>query len=203
MDYFDFIKPSNNGLGVIATGISGVGVGSAIYSVILGSAFHSCMAEAHSTFTVMRSLNNVLYEYSGGKGKFVTAYYYYYDVESRRLMYTNAGFSPLEIFGIERGDFNSCDTEGIPLGYEKGTTFGMGRISLIRGDIGVLYSRALVESLNQRGERFELAQLRGIIKEDRRSTPTEIVEIIKERFASFMRFSPLKSDVVVIVLKIM
>jgi sigma-B regulation protein RsbU (phosphoserine phosphatase) len=202
IDYYDFIRPVNHGVGMIATDIAGVGINSALYSVVMRSAFHSCVEEAPSSYSVIQRLNNVLHEYSEGKSELITAYYAYYDIRSMRLIYSNAGFPPMEIYRIEKNDFDSLDTEGIPLGYDPRADYGMGRTNLLRGDIGIIFSKALITSKNQKGESFGLLNLRGIIKESRAERPSEIAEKIKDRFLSFLGLMSPESDIVVILFKI-
>lgn len=203
IDYFDFIRPDNSGVGIIATDIAGVGVNSALNSVVLRSAFQSCIEEAPSTYTVIQKLNHVLYEYSGGQGALITAYYMYYDLRSMRLIYTNAGFPSMELYRVDKNDFDSLDTEGIPIGYDPKANYGMGRTNLLRGDIGVIYSKALINSKNQKGEPFGLLKLRALIKEHRAEQPQEMARIIKDEFISFLGLSAPESDIVMILFKTM
>ncbi|TAL37085.1 MAG: hypothetical protein EPN93_06570 [Spirochaetes bacterium] len=202
VDYFDFIRPGNQGVGLIATDISGVGINSALYAVLLRSAFQSCIEEAPSAYSVMQKLNNVIFRYSEGSGGLLTAYYMYYDLRSMRLIYSNAGFPPLDLFRIEKNDFDALDTEGIPLGYDPTASYGMGRTNLLRGDIGAVYSKALISSKNQKGEPFGLLQLRGIIRDHRADRPDEIVEAIKERFVAHLGLNSPEADIAVILFKI-
>lgn len=202
VDYFDFLRPGNQGIGVLATDISGMGVKSALNSVILRSSFQACVNESPSTFSVMQRLNRILYEYTEGGGELITAFYLYYDIKSMRLIYTNAGFPALEIYRIGKNDFDSLDTEGIPLGHDPRGDYGMGRTNLLRGDIGVLFSKALINSKNQKGEYFEIGQLRALVKENRGNHPNDIAQIINDSFSRFIGLSSPESDVVVIVFKI-
>ncbi len=202
VDYFDFIRPGNQGVGLISTDISGVGINSALYAVMLRSAFQSCIEEAPSAYSVMQKLNNVVYRYSEGKGGLLTAFYMYYDIRSMRLIYSNAGFPPLELFRIEKNDFDALDTEGIPLGYDPTSSYGMGRTNLLRGDIGVVYSKALITSKNQKGEPFGITQLRSIIRDRRADRPEEVVQAVKDRFTTHLGINSPEADIVVILFKI-
>jgi len=202
VDYFDFLRPGNEGIGTIVTDVSGSGVNSALYSVVLRSAFQSCIADAPTSYAIMQRLNRVLFEYNEGKGQLVTAYYFYYDIKSMRLIYTNGGFPALNLYRIEKNDFDVLDTEGIPLGHDPRSEYGMGRTNLLRGDIGVLFSKALIGTANQRGEYFEVSQLRTIVKESRGRAPQEIVQSIRDGFESFLGISLPESDIIVIVFKI-
>ena len=201
-DYFDFIRPGEDGIGIVAADVSGVGVNSALYSVVLRSAFRSCVSEAASTSAVARDLNRVLYEYSGGRGELVTGYYLYYDLKTMRLMYTNAGFPPLDLFRIEKNDFDQLDTEGIPLGYDLSSRYGTGFTDLLRGDIGIIYSRSLINSKNSEGENFGILRLREVVKQNRSRRPSEIAYLIQENFKNFMGISSPGTDVLALVFKI-
>ncbi len=201
-DYFDFIRPGEQGVGLLATDIAGVGVHSALYSVLLRSAFHASVHDAPATQTVMQNINTVLCDYGKGKGAMVTAFYLYYDTRSMRLMYSNAGYPPLELFRIDKNNFDTLDTEGIPLGYERDGGYGMGRTDLERGDIGILYSKTLTTSKNQRGEEYGLRRLRGVVSENRTRGASDIAGQIKNSFESFMGLASPTSDLVVIVFKI-
>ena len=66
----------------------------------------------------MKRINLVLNEYTKGGGELATAFYAFYDSRTRRIRYTNAGFPPMDLFRIEKNDFDSLDTEGSPLGYD-------------------------------------------------------------------------------------
>ncbi len=202
IDYFDFIRLGDNGIGVIATDVSGMGVNSALYSVLLRSSFRSCINEAPSTYTVMQTLNKAIYEYSKGRGGLVTAYYLFYDIKNMRLMYTNAGFPALEVFRVDKGDYDTLDSEGIPLGYNAEASYGIGRTNMQKEDIGILYSKSLLSSKNEEGQEFGLVRLRNIIRDNRTRRPSEIARIFNNNYREFMGAGTPDSDVFVLIFKI-
>lgn len=202
IDYFDYIQPVEDGIGMIATNVSGVGINTALYSVLMRSTFQSLFYDAPSTSAVMQNLNSVLFKYSKGKGGLVTAFYLYYDVKSMRLMYSNAGFPALDIFRVDKGDFDSMDTEGIPLGYDDTSHFGRGRTDLTRGDIGILYSKTIINSRNQNGEDFGLIRMRNIVRENRGRKPEDIAQIVFKHYQKFLGLSSPNSDVLMIIFKV-
>ncbi len=201
-DYFDFIRPGDQGIGIVTTDISGVGVGSALYSVLLRSGFHASINDAPSTSTVIHNLNRALHDYSRGSGSLVTAYYLYCDLNSMRMMYTNAGNPAMELFRVEKNDFDQLDTEGIPLGYTTETTYGIGRTDLFRGDIGILYSKSLINSKNRSDEEFGLLKLRNIVFDNRNRQPAEIASLINRAFESHVGLRTPESDVLALVFKV-
>jgi sigma-B regulation protein RsbU (phosphoserine phosphatase) len=201
-DYFDFLRPGSQGIGVFAADVAGVGINNALISVLLRSALHAQIAEAPSSHSVMQNINKILYNYSGGRGGLITAFYFYFDTKSMRISYTNAGYPGLEIFRVEKNNFDVLDTEGIPLGYDDITSYGTGRTNLLRGDIGILYSKTLVNSKNQKAEKFGISRLRRIIIDNRSRHPSEITVALKNVYNDFMGVALPDSDINVIIFKI-
>jgi len=202
VDYFDFLQPTKNSMGVLCSDISGIGINNALYSVILRSAFHGCINEAASPYNIIKRINLVLSEYTKGEGELVTAFYCYFEAETRRIFYTNAGFPPMEVFRVEKNDFDTLDTAGSPLGYDPMSEFGQGRTELKNGDICVIYSKSLINSRNNEGGTFGLLRLRGAIRESRGKQPTEIAFNLKKIYEKFMNQAHPDTDVTVLIMKI-
>jgi phosphoserine phosphatase RsbU/P len=202
VDYFDFLQPTKNTLGILFTDVSGLGINNALYSVLLRSVFHSCINEAASPYIMIKRINLVLHDYTKGKGELVTAFYAFFDTETKRLFYSNAGFPPAEVFRIERNDFDSLDTEGSPLGYKLNAEFGQGRTELKSGDICVIYSKSFINSKNSENENFGLLRLRNIVKESKSKLPADIAKNLKTAYENFMGIALQGSDITLLVIKI-
>ncbi len=202
VDYFDFLQPTKNSIGILCSDVSGIGINNALYSVILRSAFHGCINEAASPYTMLKRINLVLSEYTSGEGELVTAFYSYYDADTKRIFYTNAGFPPMEVFRIEKNDFDTLNTIGAPLGYDPLSDFGQGRTELKSGDICVVYSKSLINSRNNEGETFGLLRLRGAIRETRGRQPAEIAFNLKKIYEKFMNQARPDTDVTVLIMKV-
>jgi len=202
VDYFDFLQPTSSTIGILCTDVSGLGINNALYSVLLRSVFHSCINEAASPYIIIKRINLVLHDYTKGKGELVTAFYAFFDTETKRLFYSNAGFPPAEVFRIDRNDFDSLDTEGSPLGYKLNSEFGSGRTELKSGDICVIYSKSFINSKNSDNENFGLLRLRNIVKESKSKLPVDISKNLKTAYENFMGIALQGSDITVLVIKI-
>ncbi len=202
VDYFDYIQPTENTLALLCTDVSGIGINNALYSVILRSVFHSCVNEAASPYIIIKRINLVINEYTKGGGELVTAFYAFFDSKSRRVYYANAGFPPMEVFRIDKNDFDSLDTEGSPLGYDPLSEYGQGTSELKAGDICILYSKSFINSKNSDGESFGLLRLRNTVRENKGRTPSEITKSLKDVYEKFMGISIPDSDITVIAMKI-
>jgi len=201
-DYFDFLQPTVNTIGILFTDVSGLGINNALYSVLLRSVFHSCINEAASPYIMIKRINLVLHDFTKGKGELVTAFYAFFDTETKRLFYSNAGFPPAEVFRIDKNDFDSLDTEGSPLGYKLNAEFGQGRTELKSGDICIIYSKSFINSKNSQDESFGLLKLRNIVKEFKSKSPSEIAKNLKSAYENFMGIALQRSDITLLVIKI-
>ncbi len=202
VDYFDFLQPTQNSIGILLTDVSGLGINNALYSVLLRSVFHACINEAASPYIMIKRINLVLHDYTKGKGELVTAFYAFFDTDTKRLFYSNAGFPPAEVFRIERNDFDSLDTEGSPLGYKLNAEFGQGRTELKSGDICVIYSKSFINSKNSENESFGLLRLRNIVKEAKSKLPADIARNLKSAYENFMGIALQGSDITLLIIKI-
>jgi len=202
IDYFDFLQPTQNTIGILSTDVSGLGINNALYSVLLRSVFHSCINEAASPYIIIKRINLVLHDYTKGKGELVTAFYAFFDTDTKRLFYSNAGFPPAEVFRIDRNDFDSLDTEGSPLGYKLNAEFGQGRTELKSGDICIIYSKSFINSKNSENESFGLLRLRNIVKEFKSKPPADIAKNLKTGYENFMGIALQGSDITLLVIKI-
>ena len=203
-DYFDFIRMGSQGIGMIVTDMQGYGVPQSLYSVILRAAFQSCINDAPSSYNVIKNLNHTVCDYNEGSSPVngVNAFYAFYDVKSSRLMYSNAGYQPLDVFRVETRVFDTFDSEGMPLGLKREANYGIGRTNLMKGDIGIFYSRSLVTSHDQHGEEFGLMRIRTIVRDHRNNHPTDIAKRIQDSFQNFLGLSSPVSDVLLLVFKI-
>ena len=202
VDYFDFLQPTKNTIGILFTDVSGLGINNALYSVLLRSVFHSCINEAASPYIIIKRINLVLHDYTKGKGELVTAFYAFFDTDTKRLFYSNAGFPPAEVFRIDRNDFDSLDTEGSPLGYKLNAEFGSGRTELKSGDICIIYSKSFINSKNSDNENFGLLRLRNIVKESKSKLPADIAKNLKTAYENFMGIALQGSDITLLIIKI-
>ena len=108
----------------------------------------------------------------------------------------------MEVFRIDKNDFDTLDTAGSPLGYDPMSDFGQGRTELKSGDICVIYSKSLINSRDNEGTPFGLLRLRGAIRESRGKQPSEIAFNLKKIYEKFMNKSHPDTDVTVLIMKI-
>jgi sigma-B regulation protein RsbU (phosphoserine phosphatase) len=173
-DYYDFLSYGAEQMGIAVGDISGKGISAALLMATIHSAVRAYEQEQLTPAGAMSSrpgtarttaaprivrpspaqmlwlLNRHLYQ-STQPEKYATLFLGFYDDESRRLTYSNAGHLPPIILGQD-GSTRRLDTGGTvvglfdELGYEEQT------VSLNPGDIFIAFSDGMTEPENEFGE---------------------------------------------------
>ena len=162
-DYYDWIRVSDNRIGLAIADVSGKGIPAAL---IMAGFRMSLLAEIRNDFAiraVMRKVNSLLYE-STDRDKFVTAFYGVLDHKNRVLLFSNAGHNPPILLRAD-GRIEYLHEGGVALGVLPEAHYEERPIALRSGDVLVLYTDGLTEAESPGGELFGQTRLeRSIVR---------------------------------------
>jgi sigma-B regulation protein RsbU (phosphoserine phosphatase) len=155
-DFYDFIVLEGNQLGILIADVTGHGVPAALIASMLKVAFASQSVHATEPALVLAGLNQALC----GKFEehFVTAAYFYLDLDAKRVRYAGAGHPPLLYSNRANGDGHPIEKNGFFLGMFPEAEYASIEIQLQPGARYVLYTDGLPESKNASGEEFGIAR---------------------------------------------
>src|SRR5215467_3856813 len=152
-DYYDFLDLGSRRLGLVVADIAGKGIGAALLMANLQAALRSqCATAGEQPERFLRSVNQLLYE-NTSEGDYATLFFAEYDVDTRKLRYSNCGHPPALLV---RGD-NSLERLGATctvVGLFEEWECTMGERELAPGDSVLLYTDGVTEALNEEGEEF-------------------------------------------------
>ena len=198
-DYYDFIRITEQQLGIVVGDVSGKGIAAAL---IMASFRASLIAEIRNNYairTVLSKVNKLLWE-SIEPDRFVTALYGVLDIPNRRFTYVNAGHNPALLYRVGSDRFESLDATGPLLGSFEAATFKERQVEIGPGDCLVLYTDGVTEAMNRAAEFFGEDRLRDVIR-SRRSEPSgNVVRAIWETVRAFGE-GDLADDLTVVVLR--
>lgn len=176
-DYYDFLSYSPAQMGIAVGDISGKGISAALLMATIHSAIRAYqqeqaleagVASAYGTggpalltassarirrpspAETMWLLNRHLY-HSTTPEKYATLFLGFYDDESRRLTYTNAGHLPPIILGKD-GSTRRLDVGGTVVGLFDYTEYEEQTVELYPGDLFIAFSDGMTEPENEYGE---------------------------------------------------
>ncbi len=156
-DYFDWIRVSDNRIGLAIADVSGKGIPAAL---IMAGFRMSLLAEIRNDFAiraVMRKVNTLLHE-STDRDKFVTAFYGVLDHKNRVLLFSNAGHNPPILLRAD-GRIEYLLEGGVALGVLPEAHYEERPIALRPGDVLVLYTDGVTEAESPDGEQFGQTRL--------------------------------------------
>ncbi|MDO9538914.1 MAG: SpoIIE family protein phosphatase, partial [Methanocalculus sp.] len=204
-DFFDVIPfeliPLEKGiLGILIADVSGKGVSAALFMALsrivvrLNILWHSDPAIA------IIDANNIICQDSKA-GMFVTLFYGTLSEKEGTLTYVNAGHNPPIVFRRRNGSIEELMPTGIALGAVEKMHYFSEKIAVESGDIIVMYTDGITESINTIGEDFGEDRLRMIISENAHLTAHELLEKILDAVSTFSSGLPQFDDITLMVIR--
>ena len=161
-DYYDVFQVDDDRWGFVVADVSGKGVPAALLMVMIRSLLRAAAAGNPSPADVVGRINRMILP-DLDTAMFVTLFYGIYEVESRRLVFSNAGHNrPLHISG-STGESEELGTEDMFVGMFEDYTFSERSVTLAPGDLVVFYTDGITEARNETDEGFGVRRLLDII----------------------------------------
>ncbi|MDX2040390.1 MAG: SpoIIE family protein phosphatase [Acidobacteriota bacterium] len=198
-DYFDFIE-KRDGRFVVALGdVSGKGTGAALLMSSVHAAVRAQATTRLSASEVVGEINRYIYD-NTPSNRFVTLFYSELDPRTHQLNYITAGHnSPLLVRAS--GEVTTLDIGGFPVGITPFADYREGWAELEPGDVMVIYSDGVTESLDEAGEEFGEARLVEIVQKNRGRTAAGLRDRIDEALAKFVGKAKTVDDLTLVIVK--
>ena len=204
-DFFDVIPfeiiPLEKGtLGIIIADVSGKGVPAALFMALsrivvrVNALWHRDPARA------IFDANNIIAQDSKA-GMFVTLFYGILSEKNQTLTYVNAGHNPPVVFRSRDESLEELMPTGIVLGAIENREYFSRAVDIGTGDIIVLYTDGITESINAREEMYGEERLHSIIRTNSRLSAVEIMTRILESVQEFTGDMPQFDDITLMVIK--
>ena len=198
-DYYDFIE-KRDGRYVIALGdVSGKGTGAALLMSSVHAAVRAYTRTRLSANEIASEINQYIYD-NTPSNRYVTLFYSELDPHSHQLTYINAGHnSPLLVRAS--GEVTQLDIGGFPLGITPFGDYREGWGEVEPGDVLVIYSDGVTESLNEQGDEFGEARLIEVVLKNRERTAAGLRDRIDEALTRFVGKAKSVDDLTLVILK--
>jgi sigma-B regulation protein RsbU (phosphoserine phosphatase) len=156
---------------------------------------------------LIRQLNDSFLKISTG-GRFATAVLLGHYVDTGEILFTNAGHPPplwyrsgMQEWALLQEEIPySREIADLPLGIIPGTSYTQGAVQLEPGDLLLLYTDGIIESLNERRERLGLDGLLELASHVRGGSAAHAGGAIMEAVARFRGAGPATDDETVVAL---
>ncbi len=200
-DLYDLTALSEGRFGICIGDVSGKGVPAALFMAKTLSEFRREAAAHREPSAVVSHLNKKLAE-GGFTGLFVTLLFLILDPANRRITFANGGHDPIFFYRKRTREVELLVTEsGTPLGIDAETIFDQKEIFAEPGDILLLESDGIKESMNVRKEIFDVHRIQDALIEAADKSAEEILLHLKMRVDEFVRSAPQHDDLTLVCVK--
>ena len=165
-DFYDFFElPDSNASGQLALVVADVadkGVPAALFMALTRTMIRSVAISDRSPATALLKANELILNDSQAD-LFLTAFYAALDVESWRIIYSNAGHKPPLWYCSQEQSFQELSTDGIALGVISDISLEDALIEIAPGDLLVFYTDGVTEAMTAGFEEFGKERLKAAI----------------------------------------
>jgi phosphoserine phosphatase RsbU/P len=199
-DYYDFIQCKNDPCLTVAVGdVSGKGTGAALLMSSLHAAVRAQAQTRRSISEVMAEINEYIYENSPSN-KFLTLFYGTINPQTGELKYSNGGHNPPMLVRTS-GEVLQLDKGGLPVGMMKGMPYQEASGFFNPGDVLVIYSDGITESVNEKDEEFGEERLVEVVKHNLNRSASGIRDRIDEALSRFVGTMAPVDDMTLMIIK--
>lgn len=203
-DYYDFIKLSNNQLGIIIGDVSGKGTQAAFYMTLTKGFLKALAKQTDSPAEVLTKMNELFYE-NVERGRFISMVYAIIDYKRMEIKIARAGHNPIITKDLD-GQINLINPNGIALGLEKGELFKKviteHQENLSKEKVYIFYTDGFTEAANKFEEEYGLERMYKIVQKYSHCTAKEIQDKLVEDVNKFIGKSKQHDDMTMVILKV-
>ncbi|MBC7932741.1 MAG: SpoIIE family protein phosphatase [Rubrivivax sp.] len=175
-DYYDFVKPYDDHVGLVIADVSGKGVPASLLMAFLRASLRAAIHIGYAPNVAAAKVNYLLWE-SIEQHQFVTAFYGMLDATNRTLAFVNAGHNPLLVLNLD-GSHRFVERGGLPLGLFRDTRYYEYYLPIEAGQILVLYTDGATEATSLDGEEYGRDRLVKAVSASRDRRAREMIDYI-------------------------
>src|SRR6202142_548418 len=171
-DFYQFLRPDEDHLGILVADVSGHGVPAALISSMIKVAMQSVSVFANDPAQVLAGLNRILS--TGFRGRLTSAAYLCIDAKGRSARYSAAGHPPLLCWRNSTGELQHIESNGLLFGVGQDSEYPVCSLAVDSGDRFLIYTAGLTEPENARGQSFGDMRLEQVVRDSRSHSALEL-----------------------------
>lgn len=196
-DYYDVRKIDANRYLIIIADVSGKGVPAALVVSTMQASLKANLNYTTNLVELTNYLNRLIVEQTTSD-RYITFFISLFDTKENKLQYVNAGHNPPFIF---RGNqIVRLEGGGIPLGFMP-FEYEEQSVNLDPGDMIMLYTDGLAETMNPLEEEFGEERLIQFCQNRNGDNPSTILDNLTRKLGDFREGQVLLDDLTMIIMK--
>lgn len=196
-DFFDYF-PGKKSLNIAIADVCGKSIPASLLMTMSRGFFLAAIDSSDGPDEVIAKVNSLLLR-TITQGKFVTGALL--NLHEKGASYSNAGHQPLLIYRASRDEFEQVNADGIALGIIDFSDFERVNIVLERGDVAMLYTDGLNESMNPERKQFGYENVKHVVRVNANKTSREIIDSLFTAVAAHSNGADQHDDTTIVVIK--
>jgi serine phosphatase RsbU (regulator of sigma subunit) len=185
-DYYDYIRLPDGRVAAIVADVVGHGIAAALLMAKLSAEARYSLASEENVATAVIKLNDGMSRL--GLDRFVTMIVTVLDPRSHEVTIVNAGhMAPLLRRTDGAVDEPGEDLAGLPLGITAGLEYQQLKVKLEPGELLILYTDGVNESMSADGEMYGIDRIRKIVADSADAEPGQLGQSIIDDVDRFLK----------------
>jgi len=200
-DYYDIILARRDRIVVTIADVAGKGIQSSMVMIMLRSILHLVTNTTKSAGTVLDWINK------GITGKidmdhYATLAFVSYCPSDHTMEYASAGHQPMLLWHEDTKTLETVRQKTDPIGVERSSVYSDLKLTVQNGDIIILFTDGLIETLNPEGRQYGIENLSKIISANSGMTAKELATEVKHNIQAFTGSASIHDDQTLVIMKI-
>ena len=193
-DFYDFMRLSDDKVGLAIADVSGKGVPAALFMMSSRTLLKGAAIGNYHPGATLKEVNDLLCEDNDAM-MFVTLLYAVFDPATGEVSYANGGHNTPVVVHADGSYTILRMTGGIALGVMPDFEFDQDSIKLLPGDTLVLYTDGVTEAMNEDGEEYGMDRLCEVLASAPSIRAQDISDTIFESIREFAGEAPQSDDI--------
>jgi sigma-B regulation protein RsbU (phosphoserine phosphatase) len=200
-DYYDIILARRDRIAILIADVAGKGIQSSMVMIMLRSIIHLVTNTTKSAGTILDWVNK------GITGKidmdhYATLSFVSYCPSDHTLEYASAGHQPMLLWHDDTKTLETVRQKTDPIGVERSSVYSDLKLTVQNGDIIILFTDGLIETLNPEGRQYGIENLSKIISANSGMTAKELATEVKHNIQAFTGSASIHDDQTLVIMKI-
>jgi hypothetical protein len=196
-DFYQFVRLPDGRLGFALGDVSGHGVHAGLIMSMAKKTFEIYASTGLSPADTLSKVNDALARDLGGKF-FISMVYALLDPTARTLTWARAGHNPSIRYNPANPEFEEIKPPGMVVGMKSGPMFRQSiqeqTTHLMSGDLILLYTDGVTETMNLQQEEFDTERLYDVIRKFAGDGPEKLIDRLMEILRHFRGPQPPADD---------
>ncbi|HUT14774.1 MAG TPA: GAF domain-containing protein [Anaerolineae bacterium] len=184
-DFYDFIVLDNEHLGLAIADVSDKGVPAALFMSLSRTLVRASSTESRSPAQVLQRVNKLMTT-EAKSSMFVTLWYGVLNWRTGVLTYTRAGHNLPLLWRHAESRMDPLRSDGMALGVLENVILEERTVTMEPGDVLVLYTDGVTESINEKMEDFGEPRLSEVIAQASTQPCSDIVKTIRRAVSDYV-----------------